>query len=57
MRSLTGVVLLLTAGLGDFVVSSPDVRDEIGTVAGALARPIIIMEVELINVPAFVYVV
>ncbi len=55
-KSLTGVVLLLVASLGYVVVSSPDVRDQIGAAASAVARPIIIPAVELINVPAFVYV-
>lgn len=56
MKSLTGVVVLLMASLSYVVVSSPEVRDRIGATAGAIARPILIPLVELINVPAFVYV-
>ena len=56
MKSLIGVVLLLLASLGYLVAASPEVRDQIGAAAGAVARPLVIPVVELINVPAFVYI-
>lgn len=56
MRTLIGSLLLVVAGLGYILKLSPELRSEIGRVAGAIARPIVIPAVELINVPAFVYV-
>lgn len=57
MKTLTGVVVLLVASLGYLLTSSPALREQIGAIASAVARPIVLPAVELINVPAFVYVV
>ena len=57
MRALIGGLLLLVASLGYLLKASPELREQIGAAASAVARPIVIPAIELINVPAFVYIV
>ncbi len=57
MRSLVGVALFVVACLVYVVTESSALREQIGAAATAVARPIVVPAVELINVPAFVYVV
>ncbi|MGI3903976.1 MAG: hypothetical protein ACRYGP_33325 [Janthinobacterium lividum] len=57
MRALVGAALFVVALLVYAVTGSSSVREQIGAAATAMARPIVVPAVELINVPAFVYVV
>ena len=56
-RYLVGVALFVVACFIYVVTESLAVREQIGAAATAVARPIVVPAVELINVPAFVYVV
>ncbi len=57
MRKVFGAALLVLASLGYLLATSPDAREWVGAAATAVVRPVVIPVVELINVPAFVYVV
>ncbi len=57
MRTVFGAALLVLASLVYLLAASPDAWERVDAVATAIARPMVIPVVELINVPAFVYVV
>lgn len=57
MKAVSWIVVLVFASLCYAIFSSPDLQHTIGAVATAIVKPVVVPLVELINVPAFVYVV